>query len=188
MKILVLYGEAKQPETEDWFPEGSEFVHLDIHEFMELELPEKPEIYDNVLALHSLNKLRPEDVLKAIDKIYQVLLFGGELWAYTPSFEWIAKQAFIKNPSPLLHYQAFGTEKSPNKSLFNLAWLREIIVSKGFIPRVATQDRYELKSTDINDKDEKTVRMVQNAVIGWKTKQKQLMKAPGADDPTTAID
>ena len=193
MNVLVLFGEAKQPESEEWFPEGSTFEHQDIKEFVDNEHVGDG-VVDVVLALHSLNKLVPEKVVEVIPKIYNLLRVGGEFWAYTPSFEWIAKQAFINDPSPLLHYQVFGIPKSPNKSLYNLAWLRELIVSNGFVPRVATQDRYAVKSTYLDKKSgkekESTVQLVQNAVIGWKTEEKPITikDKEGSDDPASAID
>lgn len=192
MNILILFGENKQLEAETWFPEGSIFEHQNIKEFLKLEQAGDGKA-DVVLALHSLNKLIPEEVIKVIPKIYDVIRTGGEFWAYTPAFEWIAKQAFINDPSPLLHYQVFGTEKSPNRSLYNLAWLRELIVSNGFTPRVATQDRYAVKSTFTDKKSgkekENTVQLVQNAVIGWKTAEKPItMGKKGENDPASAID
>lgn len=190
MKALILFGESIQKETESWFPDATEYVHQDIIQFESEPYDlEKEEYYDVILVLHSLNKMIPEKVLPVIEKVYKYLRTGGEIWAYTPSFEWIAKQSFIENPSPVLHYQLFGTVNSPNRSVYNLEWLRALIVQAGFTPRVSTQDKYKIQlAGDGKTKEPNEITMVQNAVVGWKVGTKSLIEKEVNDDPITAID
>ena len=184
MKILALYGDTDHKEVETMFPEGAEYTYLSIHEFAAQDVIKDSE-YDIVVMLHSLMKLTSQLVPDTLKKVFGALKVGGEIWIYVPSYEWCAKQAFIENPSIMLHYELYGTEKSPNHSVFNLSWLRALVEQSGFTPRTATQNKYQLKSKDKQGK-EMILAMVQNIVIGWKTNEKPVTAR--SDDPSTAID
>lgn len=171
LKALLFYYEIEFDNPRKQLAIGmpiDECTQVDIREIDTIK-----EKYDLIAAVMSLQCLTPHVVPATIDKMASLLNLKGELYVVTPSFEWAAEQVNAQAPHPLIHMMMCGTEKVPNRCVFTLAWIRQLVQQSNLVIRYATQEAYQVQLGDNKET------LVRNLVIGWKYDE---------FDSTTALD
>lgn len=160
LKTLVLFYELNFDNPRKQLAEGLPIGECDQVDIREIDSVKGK--YDIIASVMSLQCIRPRDVPVTIEKMAALLKLKGELYVVTPSFEWAAEQVMAQAPHPLIHMMMCGTEKIPNRCVFTLAWVRQLIQQANLVVRYATQEAYQVAIDDMKQT------LVRNIVIGWK--------------------
>ena len=127
----------------------------------------EPGSFDIVYLGHVLQFYPRERVSDIVKQFAVFLRPWGELWAVTPSLEWICKTIWKEDEPGIVPYMMlFGTEQDQHLSGFTMHWLRVALQVSGLTVRKAVS-----QYLNIPDAEGKVTKVVQNLVIAIRPKE-----------------